>query len=173
MSFQKDVTKVLEEPYDNGFATKGRSSSLIQAAADAVTPQWPQILTSPKLKSVAAAYNTMASEPCDNGFSSNNGSSARIAQAAEQITGMPTAGSRLVEPESKITETVIPSFQPGTVFAQINFLQGRVLTLMDASFSDPVQRKAAKDLVKAQFRDRISYMRRLIGDDSNECSESE
>lgn len=35
----------------------------------------------------------------------------------------------------------------------VNFTLGRVLTIVDASIADPVQRKAVKDLVKGEFTD--------------------
>ncbi len=34
---------------------------------------------------------------------------------------------------------------------RMNHLQGRVLTLVDASVADPIQRKALKDLIKQDF----------------------
>ncbi len=38
--------------------------------------------------------------------------------------------------------------QPVVTLSHINGLVGKVLTIVDASFSDPEQRKAAKDLLK-------------------------
>ena len=44
-----------------------------------------------------------------------------------------------------------------------SYLLGRVLTVMDAAFSDPVQRKAVKDLIKSEFNDSwVNGMRDVI-----------
>ena len=36
-------------------------------------------------------------------------------------------------------------------------LSGRILTIVDASFTDVIQRKAVKDLVKKEISERIRY----------------
>ena len=38
-----------------------------------------------------------------------------------------------------------------TINSQLSFLKGKVLTVIDATHSDPIQRKAIKDLVHQQF----------------------
>ena len=38
------------------------------------------------------------------------------------------------------------------ISTQLGFLEGKVLTLVDATFGDREQRKAFKDMVRAQFR---------------------
>lgn len=48
------------------------------------------------------------------------------------------------------------------VGAQMSFLQGEVLTIVEAAISGP-QLNAVKDLVKRAFRDRQRYMRELSG----------
>lgn len=37
--------------------------------------------------------------------------------------------------------------------SQLRFLEGKVLTVVDAAFSDREQRKAVKDLTRQQFRE--------------------
>lgn len=44
------------------------------------------------------------------------------------------------------------------VEAQFGFLEGKVLTVLDASFGDREQRKAAKDLVRSAFRSQRDYI---------------
>lgn len=41
-------------------------------------------------------------------------------------------------------------------------LSGKILTVIDASFADPVQRKAVKDLVRAHFQTQVNHIERLI-----------
>jgi hypothetical protein len=41
---------------------------------------------------------------------------------------------------------------------QTSFLLGKVLTIVDASFSDKEQRKAVKDLVRQQFREQEKWV---------------
>ena len=58
-----------------------------------------------------------------------------------------------------------PAYQPylslaGTQ-AQLSFLLGEVLTIIDASISDHTQRKALKDVLKSRFHDRSNYLQRL------------
>jgi hypothetical protein len=45
-----------------------------------------------------------------------------------------------------------------TVVCQCNFLHGKVLTIIDAVFSNPAQCKAIKDLVRSAFREQIDHM---------------
>jgi hypothetical protein len=44
------------------------------------------------------------------------------------------------------------------VHAQLNFLMGDVLTIIDASYSNPEQNKAIKDLIKNSFRARHNWL---------------
>ena len=53
--------------------------------------------------------------------------------------------------------------------AQLSFLQGEILTLMDASFSDREQCKAVKDLVKQFFRSRIRWIGELSRSSTDEA----
>lgn len=50
------------------------------------------------------------------------------------------------------------------VQAQIGFLMGKVLTIVEASYSDKEQRKAVKDLIRAAFQDRTIYIHGLVYD---------
>lgn len=45
-----------------------------------------------------------------------------------------------------------------SVITQTGFLQGKVLTVIDASYSDVIQRKAVKDLLREIFRDQCEWM---------------
>ncbi|MFA5696337.1 MAG: hypothetical protein WC917_02725 [Bacilli bacterium] len=47
------------------------------------------------------------------------------------------------------------------VESQIKFLQGKVLTVIDASYSDKEQRKAVKDLVKSAFSIQLAWILQL------------
>lgn len=40
---------------------------------------------------------------------------------------------------------------------QFSHLLGRVLTVVDAAFVDPVQRKAVKDLMRAEFKEQTNH----------------
>lgn len=45
------------------------------------------------------------------------------------------------------------TFSGGTIAHYLNILLGELLTLIDASFTDPVQRKAYKDILRTSFYD--------------------
>jgi len=52
---------------------------------------------------------------------------------------------------------------PGTIpieaaLSQFNFLQGKILTIIEASSEDRGKVKAMKDLVKSAFRDQMAWM---------------
>lgn len=47
------------------------------------------------------------------------------------------------------------------VESQVKFLQGKVLTVIDASYSDKEQRKAVKDLVKSAFSIQLAWILQL------------
>lgn len=44
---------------------------------------------------------------------------------------------------------------------QINYLQGKVLTIVEAVMSQELQCKATKDLVRSEFSDTMSYIHQL------------
>lgn len=46
----------------------------------------------------------------------------------------------------------------GAIAAQIKFIQGKVLTVVDASYGDAVQRKAIKDIINSYFRDSLDWI---------------
>lgn len=48
-----------------------------------------------------------------------------------------------------------------SIRAQTSFLQGKVLTVIDASYSSPIQNKAIKDLLKQIFLDHLRWMSSL------------
>lgn len=51
--------------------------------------------------------------------------------------------------------------------AQTSFLQGKVLTIVDASYASETQNKAIKDLIKQTFADHIKWMRSLAFGNDN------
>lgn len=53
------------------------------------------------------------------------------------------------------------SLKVDAIQAQVKFLQGKVLTVIDASYSDKEQKKAVKDLVNKAFSDQLSYIMQL------------
>ena len=54
-----------------------------------------------------------------------------------------------------------PLYTYGTVETQVKFLQGKVLTVIDASFSDERQLKAVKDLVNQVFSQQLDWIYEL------------
>lgn len=49
----------------------------------------------------------------------------------------------------------------GVIETQIRFLQGKILTIADASFSDERQCKAVKDLIKKTFSDQLNWLQEI------------
>jgi len=47
--------------------------------------------------------------------------------------------------------------------SQLNFLKGKVLTVIDASIQDEIQRKAIKDLIHNAFEEQIDWIYQLCG----------
>jgi hypothetical protein len=45
---------------------------------------------------------------------------------------------------------------------QVGFLEGKILTIVDASFSDLEQRNAVKDLVKKMFREQRRHVDSIV-----------
>ncbi len=60
-----------------------------------------------------------------------------------------------------MNESTNQTFPLDGVFAQLGFLEGKVLTIVDASYSDPIQRKAVKDLVRGSFTDQRNHIEGL------------
>lgn len=58
------------------------------------------------------------------------------------------------------------------VTPQFKRLEGEVLTVIDAAFAEPTQRKAVKDLLRARFADRQMYLEKLCLDGWNEGEDS-
>ena len=44
------------------------------------------------------------------------------------------------------------------ISAQIKFIQGKMLTVVDASYGDAVQRKAIKDIINSYFSDSLDWI---------------
>lgn len=61
----------------------------------------------------------------------------------------------------------------GALSAQLNILLGDVLTIVDASFQDSIQRKAVKDLVKGKFYARMDWIVRLTTEKWSDTAESD
>jgi hypothetical protein len=49
----------------------------------------------------------------------------------------------------------------GQIERQVKFLQGKILTVIDASFSNEVQLKAVKDLINRAFSEQMSRLLQL------------
>lgn len=52
-----------------------------------------------------------------------------------------------------------------TIQAQIGYLEGEILTLVDATFADAEQRKAFKDIIKDRFRAKLRWIEKLCYND--------
>jgi hypothetical protein len=65
---------------------------------------------------------------------------------------------------------IAPTLPLSGVHAQLNFLMGDVLTIIDASYSSPEQNKAIKDLIKNSFRTKHKWLDSLAkgGDNGGE-----
>lgn len=48
------------------------------------------------------------------------------------------------------------------IHSQFSFLEGKTLTVVDAAFSDTVQRKAVKDLIRGHFRDQLRHIEGIV-----------
>jgi hypothetical protein len=53
------------------------------------------------------------------------------------------------------------SLSYGSISSQIKFLQGKVLTVIDASYSEERQLKAVKDLVNKMFSEQLTWISQL------------
>ena len=53
-------------------------------------------------------------------------------------------------------------FSGSTFSKRTNRLQGKILTIVDASYPEGVQRKAIKDLVKKEFIEELCYIERIV-----------
>jgi hypothetical protein len=169
MSLAKDVQEVLSEPYNNGFSTRTGSSARLAHDANQATRGIEEPET-PATKLRKSTFLPVHERLEPGRYVVENRTATKMPIGSINIDN---AGTGEFDACKQQLSKELPSFSPGVVFAQINFLQGRILTVLDAIFADATQRKAAKDLIKGQFRDRISYMHHLIGDDSDSCSDSE
>lgn len=53
-----------------------------------------------------------------------------------------------------------------SIHSQVKFLQGKVLTIVEASVVDKVQLKAIKDLINTTFSDQLQYIMQLCYPDT-------
>jgi hypothetical protein len=53
----------------------------------------------------------------------------------------------------------------GSILSQIKFLQGKVLTVIEASYSEERQLKAVKDLVNKMFSEQMTWITQLCNPD--------
>lgn len=76
--------------------------------------------------------------------------------------------------EAKLTsdEYYSQTLEFGAIEAQMSFFQGKILTIIDASFSDVEQREAVKDLIKSEFKDKIRHFGRLCSGATSEGTTS-
>lgn len=52
------------------------------------------------------------------------------------------------------------------ISSQFGFLEGKILTVVEAAIADAEQRKALKDIVRGYFRDQLSHMHRCVNSTS-------
>ena len=64
-----------------------------------------------------------------------------------------------------LEETTEKTLSTEGIATQLNILLGDILTIVDASFQDVVQRKAVKDLVKQKFYSRMDWIAQLSDPD--------
>lgn len=64
-----------------------------------------------------------------------------------------------------------PMYYSG-IATQVSFLQGKVLTVIDAAIADHQQNKAIKDLIKTAFGEQLDWMFELCGRPFDELSEA-
>ena len=63
--------------------------------------------------------------------------------------------------EQTVEAVPSPSLGYSSIETQIKFLQGKVLTVIDASFPQGNQLKAVKDLVNEKFREQLNWISEL------------
>lgn len=51
-----------------------------------------------------------------------------------------------------------PTLPLSAIQGQISFIQGKVLTIIDATYASPTQNKAVKDLIKDAFRTQQNWI---------------
>jgi hypothetical protein len=56
-----------------------------------------------------------------------------------------------------------PQLSYTAIETQVRFLQGKVLTVIDAAMPPSTQNKATKDLIKKAFSNQLSWMAELCG----------
>lgn len=59
------------------------------------------------------------------------------------------------------------------VDSRLRFLEGKVLTIVDAAFSDREQRKAVKDLTRQQFREQQKWIYEIVTGHRMLCASGE
>jgi len=59
------------------------------------------------------------------------------------------------------SEMLSKKLEYSTIVTQVGFLQGKVLTIIDASYTEGRQLEAIKGLIKGTFRDQLDWMARL------------
>ena len=63
---------------------------------------------------------------------------------------------------SEVKETEKRSLDIGIFHIQVGYLEGKILTIADATFSDQEQRKAFKNLVKRMFREQRNHVDDIV-----------
>lgn len=108
----------------------------------------------------------------------NFGSGIRLGLFADGFTGQTGFKGRTitVSPNGKLITSVLDepltsddhdSERYGINYRELDDLTGKLLTLCDATFTDPVQRKAFKDRVKGDLRDWMQGIMREAQYDAN------
>lgn len=61
----------------------------------------------------------------------------------------------------------------GVAETQIKYIQGKVLTVVDASYTDAIQRKAIKDLINHSFAESLNWLYDLSHPEVQSLSEAQ
>jgi len=75
------------------------------------------------------------------------------------------AARKLTERLASTPQRTLYGMGKDLIVARLKSMQGRILTIVDASFQDPEQRKAVKTLVSKEFRLEMGRVSDFFGDD--------
>lgn len=73
------------------------------------------------------------------------------------LVGIQAGHGEMIGPEDKLATY-------GFIQAELSKMLGKVLTTIDATFSDPTQRKAVKDIIKGHFGDEFAFVGEFLVD---------
>jgi hypothetical protein len=152
-TLKKEVKALIDEPLSDMF---------FDSPSDAKTPR-----TSPKTLNIAV--ESFLSGELAEAKPENNKLSERLDNILEKVEDEQRFNgySGIKKVEDTVTREVIerlaqnqavygPAISKDGILSQFKSLQGRILTIVDGCFSDPVQRGAIKTLVSKEFRREMS-----------------